>query len=694
VTLSADFRLRLALVLLPLSIDGMATLAVGANLARFGRADVNVLAAQPESVAAPGVDGMLYAKKGLTPSLLLIPLTWLADALPWLSLRAVAMLLNPLLTALTAALIYTLARRIGARPAAAFLAGLIFGLATLALVYTQTLFGEPLAALLLIGAVWAAHRYRAEARARDLVVVGAALGLALGVNLTYAVMIPLVGLYLFGVDPRRWPWRALVIFAAPIGGALLLLGGYNWTRFGGPLATGYTTGQDEGFTSGLLPGVIGLLVGPYRGLIWYCPVLLLVIPGGWRLRRRAPRLAGLIAALLSAQVLVYATWWSWHGGVTWGPRFLGAALIGFTALSVGVQLLGALVSYLPYQVYLATHFPAGPGDSLITGLADRVYFDPGLSPIVGHAVLLAAGTPLDPAWLANGIDPVILLAGLAVLGAGIVVFVLPGRWVVWVALAIALVGLNVVPARQGRDAQTHAARALVDVAGEVDALLVASDRFGSALLDIHGPRVLAERAPGDDAATHAQWAADLAAARAAGGMLAYVTWFPAADAGDWRAADLWSEAAFVREGLAVTINEVTHRVLVFYLGEQSTAFDVPAGWTLGPLTLAGVDLQHEPGGVALGLEWQSSAAHLLDVNRNVVAQQDRVPQGGFFPSNAWPLDGPLVTDRLYFPLPAGTDTTGWALRIGVVDPANGLPFPVRDAAGDPLPDPFVLLPMP
>ena len=386
-----DSRLRLALVLLllgayllvyvaaPLSIDGMATLAVGANLARFGRADVTLLAAQPELVAARGIDGVLYSKKGLTPSLLLIPVTWLADALPWLSLRALAMLLNPLLTALTGALVYSLARRIGARPAAAFLGGLIFGLATLALVYVKTLFGEPLAAFLLILAVWAAHRYRAEARPRDAVLAGAALGLALGVNLTYAVMFPLVGLYLLGADPRRWRIRPIVAFGAPVLAALLLLGAYNWARFGGPLETGYATGLDEGFTSGLLPGVIGLLVGPYRGLIWYSPVLLLAIPGGLRLRRRAPRLAGLVGALVIAQVLVYATWWSWHGGVTWGPRFLlpvvpllavalipvveaaldrarlaAAVLVGLTALSLGVQLLGALVSYLPYQ--------ATPGD--------------------------------------------------------------------------------------------------------------------------------------------------------------------------------------------------------------------------------------------------------------------------------------------------------------------------------------------
>ena len=321
---------------------------------------------------------------------------------------------------------------------------------------------------------------------------------------------------------------------------------------------------------------------------------------------------------------------------------------------------------------------------------------------MGHLSLLAAGEPLEPAWLADGVDPIGLLAALAVLGGGAVLLRWPGRRTGWIALGIALVALNVVPARQGGDAQTQAARALADSAGEVDGLLVASDRFGSALLDIQGPRVLAERAPGDDAATHAQWTADLAEVRRVGGLLAYVTWFPPADAGDWRASDLWLNQPFVREGAAVNLAGVTHRVLVFYLAPEPAAFDRDAGWRLGPLAIAGYDLHRDPGGMYLGLLWQSMEAHesALDVVRTPAGRgrQCGRPAGsrpGGRPDSdvGWPLDGSPVADRLYFPLPAGTDTTGWAVRIGVVDPATGAPFPVVDAEGNPLPDPFVVIPL-
>jgi len=82
--------------------------------------------------------------------------------------------------------------------------------------------------------------------------------------------------------------------------------------------------------------------------------------------------------------------------------------------------------------------------------------------------------------------------------------------------------------------------------------------------------------------------------------------------------------------------------------------------------------------------------HLLDASGQIVAQQDRAPLGGSQPTDTW-LPGAIMTDRLSFPLAAGTDTTGWALRIGVVAPAAGAPFPVLDAAGAPLAEPFVVI---
>ena len=141
--------------------------------------------------------------------------------------------------------------------------------------------------------------------------------------------------------------------------------------------------ETETFSANWLFGLFGLTVGPARRFIWYNPILLLAVPGSvwfWRHRRR---LLFLNLALVALYFAVYAKWYMWHGGYSWGPRFLvpvlpfvtllaapaweslvarrrfgwlGWALtVALAALSVGVQWLGMLVPYALVQDRLAAN---------------------------------------------------------------------------------------------------------------------------------------------------------------------------------------------------------------------------------------------------------------------------------------------------------------------------------------------------
>ena len=106
-------------------------------------------------------------------------------------------------------------------------------------------------------------------------------------------------------------------------------------------------------------------------------------------------------------------------------------------------------------------------------------------------------------------------------------------------------------------------------------------------------------------------------------------------------------------------------------------------------------------GVRLTLQWSADTqpttdatwfVHLLDANGQIVAQQDRAPQGGYAPLTRW-TPGTPVTDRLFFPLASGTNTDGWTLRIGWVHPGSNDRVPVIDVQGQPVADGFILLPL-
>ncbi|MDX2140700.1 MAG: hypothetical protein SF123_21635 [Chloroflexota bacterium] len=738
ISLQIDNRLRwliflvlvalymLVYVPVPDSADGTAILAVATALVRHSNADISIIGADDalfefdrSRMGAWGVDGALYSKKGIAPSLALIPLVALTELFPALPLRATAMFFNPLVTAATAVLLYSLTRAFGFRPRTAFVTALLYGVATTALVYTKTLYGEPLAALLIVVGVLnltplsspspfsvrekggknpseassdgaledmsllkaPRHEGRLTASAEGgfgvrveswrYLIAGAALGFAAGINLSYLVLAGIVGLAIgiksLSKNPSSLSFSTLLnklfplfLYVLPILLMLALIAGYNAARFGSPFTSGYYFDSGEGFNKPFWAGAFGLTFSPYRGVFWYAPVLLLAFPGWLWLRSGA---AWLLLALIIAQIATYASWWSWDGGIAWGPRFLlpvlplmalclapvverafaraawRVVLIALTILSIGVQILGALFSYFPYTGVLFSQHAASADDSYINQLADHVLFDPSISAIVGHAHMLMQGAPMEPAWLAGG-------------------------------------------------DLTHARAVQLQAALQPPhAALIASAHYGTALLDVRRMPILSMNAPTtpDDPLASRMWAH----ARNRD-LLWYVTWFTSADLLNWQERELWQNAAF-----AVQHEVDGHRALLFQLAPPLP--DTTGGWTFGAIRLDAYALERRADGLLVSLAWAAEAApdgdytwfvHVLDANGAIIAQQDRAPQGGYAPASGWTA-GQGVTDYLYFPLADAAQAA--ALRIGWVDPATGARLPVRDAAGGVVEDGFVVV---
>jgi len=77
-----------------------------------------------------------------------------------------------------------------------------------------------------------------------------------------------------------------------------------------------------GYSYPILLGIFSILFSFGKGLIFFCPGLLLTL---WALRRAQNALERKILTLwlliLAGMILGYAPWWSWYGGWFWGPRF-------------------------------------------------------------------------------------------------------------------------------------------------------------------------------------------------------------------------------------------------------------------------------------------------------------------------------------------------------------------------------------
>jgi hypothetical protein len=859
------------------SIDGQAILAVSASLARTGTFQIGQIGAQdsllPQQMArmgAFGLDGQYYSKKGLTPSLFLLPFVWLAD-LTQTDLRATAMLFNPLVTALTGVLLYGLVSQLGYAARTAFLTALLYGLATFALVYAKTLYAEPLAALLLTLAVKTLlQRGRAAETQRNLpsaalplcfsssenrlpvrdkaltpspspiaadggergvrglfsslgsnacfmsscseklgvpgvlavqnpevsasfapsrlsisylgvfvvhrhsaVFSGLCLGLLMGINLAYVVFVPFVlGWVVFSgraaVQPHTlWrPLRLGGLLLLPVVVCAALIALYNLARFGALTSTGYHFAAGEGFTRPFLEGFLGQLISPYRGLLWYNPLLLLALPGWLMLRRAQPAAAWLLLGLIGLGVSAFAAWWSWEGGIAWGARFtvtitplvavclaplvaaiggkkeeagskwqvsgfkrqdavadskpqagswkleagnrqpatgnrqpirllLAAALIGLALLSFCIQLLGAAYSLYPYVQVL---YQQGGGD---------VTFDPLHSAVLGQLALAAAGWPLEPAWIATGVNLPHMLVTLLLIAAatayvvqktftaeiqrsqsvGATRRIAPTEFILEMALPLCLsaVSLFLIPRLyMHSSASIREVEAMLEPPGRV---LVASTHFDESLLDMRLRQpVISTNAPTapDDPLAVALTTSALGGTGA--DNLWLVTWFPPGTASNWQERRLWECCAFALERGATG-----HRALLFSL-EPPPPIDRPVNAAFGDqVRLTGYGVQRTADGLLISLGWEPGTvpaeglawfAHLLDADGNTLAQQDRVPAGGF----AFVDDGPL-TDHLYFPGGAA----GVQLRLGWVNVATGERLPVRTEVGQVIDEGYILL---
>ena len=324
------FVLLLALYLLTFkggfeAIDELALYTLSESLVQVGDFSRTQLAFTP-----------FHAPVGaLEPGLPLVaaPLYWLARQFQSVNNIHVVMLLNPALTAATAALIYLITRRLGYSHAAALVAALGYGVATLAWPYARTLYREPLVAFGWSAAFLSLLEWRLQGKPLWALLAVALLALTVLVKVTAVVAIPFLLLLALFDDDGRLDARTLALAGAllTVGAAFFLL--VFSLRFEGlePL-TRFVRWSPA--TS--LLRIYGQLLSPGKGLLFYMPAALLFPLGALAIvsapreevaRGAGPSPTGWPLALatvgpLLALAVAYSGYSAWYGGLSWGPRFL------------------------------------------------------------------------------------------------------------------------------------------------------------------------------------------------------------------------------------------------------------------------------------------------------------------------------------------------------------------------------------
>ena len=117
--------------------------------------------------------------------------------------------------------------------------------------------------------------------------------------------------------------------------------------------------------------------------------------------------------------------------------------------------------------------------------------------------------------------------------------------------------------------------------------------------------------------------------------------------------------------------------------------DQPLDVSLGQvIALRGFDLSQQEQTLVLGLYWQSLAQtetdytvfiHVLDARGEVIAQMDRPPLNGHYPTSLWDA-GEIVLDEVAVPLPQALPANGYSVHVGLYNFADGTRLPVPGSA--------------
>ncbi len=271
-----------------------------------------------------------WLRERLGQTIAITPWLWLSDRLGTGRFQT-AMLLNPMVIAGSAALLYLIVRSLPFSTGVAVLTALFYAFGTAMWPYSQRLFREPLTGAWLLLAFGAPLLFQAH-----LDVGFFLMGLALiGAVITkQAALVALPGLLWFSLSLLRGhPMREITrrYLIALIGLGLIMIPAHIYYRVTLPSPPAFLRNVVEYAQSLNLAlsdpwhvarRALALTISPGKGLLFYSPALVLALIGVRGFLRTQRNLAlGIFgfAIIYTLGVSLYPVWW---GGLNWGPRHM------------------------------------------------------------------------------------------------------------------------------------------------------------------------------------------------------------------------------------------------------------------------------------------------------------------------------------------------------------------------------------
>jgi hypothetical protein len=282
----------------------------------------------------------VYTVRSLLLSAAALPFYYAAVIFSASPVVTIGLFVNSLFISLTAVIIFCICIEVQRSNKIAFAMSLIYCVCSFVWPYNATLWVQPLQGLLLVSSAYfillTSHRnhsflcnYVLERKRRSIVFAGLA-GLSLGLSVfahpTSLIFIPAFLVFSF-FSVMRHQKVDFILLLVILGTVLFFAGLTNYARYHSFTEFGYgyfsTLAAHNGWK-----GLIGLLVSPGAGLIFYFPLAILLPLGAKYMYKDNKSLLYLCLFIIVANWIYIGTLSfgfepaSWSGGIAWGPRYL------------------------------------------------------------------------------------------------------------------------------------------------------------------------------------------------------------------------------------------------------------------------------------------------------------------------------------------------------------------------------------
>jgi len=232
---------------------------------------------------------------------------------------------GPLITAISTAILFSICRTYNFSLKISITIAFLYVFTTMAWAYSSTAMNVVLVSMIILLSFYFYRKFIQNQSSSSLIFCGFSLGISVLVRYDSFIIVGIILVFLIGaILKNKSKLKNLTCLLIPLFFCAIIFMGINYIQFGTFLEYGFKSesGSLVGNTSPIHVGVFGLLFSPGAGLFIFSPILFTIFVSFFDFYKKDKSSFLIFSAYLVSMLVFFGNLETWHGFVSWGPRYL------------------------------------------------------------------------------------------------------------------------------------------------------------------------------------------------------------------------------------------------------------------------------------------------------------------------------------------------------------------------------------